>query len=418
MAFCSPHLVDDSDQNMVIFHGHHNYVVSIAKLCKENCIFTDVTIECDDGKIAAHRLVLGAVSPYLSQVLSSLPSGLPHVSLLVPDVRKELMQQLIDFIYTGVMKLSQLNTTELQKLVTLLQIDPQNVGIDAVDEKRSERLANSKAVQNLGVKIRRKSESSPRSNNVLLQAPVASEASTSSGRNGRSVSPIKIKPSPSTSSINKPTMPVSSTKAATNGTKSQSMAPKSPPVIGKSGQGGLKIVLKQNYQKEHNSDYGLETGEYMSVLRPSDNHASNVIPQVSKTRPSKRTAGTAEIQAVSPGGSKEARMEMGTPRGRGRGGLRTRGRARGRPSSGRGRGGSRHTGDTGGYHDMENVETWVCAICEKYDPVFPSTMNPEDHPTTEWIGCDCNRWFHKFCTKLKTVDDNFACKIVNKVCLP
>ena len=50
------------------------------------------------------RLVLGAVSPFMAVVLSSLPPGLPHVTVLLPDVRRELLQQLIDFIYTGVMQ--------------------------------------------------------------------------------------------------------------------------------------------------------------------------------------------------------------------------------------------------------------------------------------------------------------------------
>ena len=41
-----------------------------------------------------------------------------------------------------------------------------------------------------------------------------------------------------------------------------------------------------------------------------------------------------------------------------------------------------------GNHDMENVETWVCAICGRYDPILP--VGGEEN-TTEWIGCDCNR---------------------------
>ena len=42
-----------------------------------------------------------------------------------------------------------------------------------------------------------------------------------------------------------------------------------------------------------------------------------------------------------------------------------------------------------GNHDMENVETWVCAICGRYDPVLTGAG---DTNTTEWIGCDCNRY--------------------------
>lgn len=76
-----------------------------------------------------------------------------------------------------------------------------------------------------------------------------------------------------------------------------------------------------------------------------------------------------------------------------------------------------------GFHDLEDVETWVCAICKCYDPVITSPIkNPkgtgQDQSTTEWIGCDCNRWYHQYCTKLKKIDDSFSCKQLNRKCLP
>lgn len=79
---------------------------------------------------------------------------------------------------------------------------------------------------------------------------------------------------------------------------------------------------------------------------------------------------------------------------------------------GRGRSRARQSVPSG-YHDMTRAETWVCAICKCYDP--PAK---ESTPTTEWIGCDCNRWYHKHCTRLKKVDDTFCCSQVNLKCLP
>jgi hypothetical protein len=57
----------------------------------------------------------------------------------------------------------------------------------------------------------------------------------------------------------------------------------------------------------------------------------------------------------------------------------------------------------------------VCAICECYDPPEEEV---EDHTTTEWVGCDCNRWYHQHCTKIKVIDDTFSCKNVSLACLP
>jgi len=91
-----------------------------------------------------------------------------------------------------------------------------------------------------------------------------------------------------------------------------------------------------------------------------------------------------------------------------------------REMSKRGRGGKsrgKNVGRGGGkgrHQDMDNV---VCAICNQYDPVIPGSYIRHGD-TTEWIGCDCNRWFHKLCTRLKEVDDSFSCRHVHKTCLP
>ena len=93
---------------VVTFQGHHSYLVSIAKLCKENGLFTDVTILCDDGKLLAHKIVLAAVSPFLCHVLGdTVDTSTGHngqTTIVMPDVRREIVQQLLDFLYTGVMK--------------------------------------------------------------------------------------------------------------------------------------------------------------------------------------------------------------------------------------------------------------------------------------------------------------------------
>ena len=129
-------------EQVVTFQGHHSYIVSIARLCKENGLFTDVTLQCDDGKLSAHRIVLAAVSPFLRGVLTELPSGTQDFTIIVPDVRRAIVQQLLDFLYTGSMKLEQEATWELQELVLLLKIDPSNVGVEVADEGRASRLAS------------------------------------------------------------------------------------------------------------------------------------------------------------------------------------------------------------------------------------------------------------------------------------
>lgn len=69
------------------------------------------------------------------------------------------------------------------------------------------------------------------------------------------------------------------------------------------------------------------------------------------------------------------------------------------------------------YRDQDTDEEVLCGICNHYDP----PLSPENATgltyTTEWVGCDCDRWFHKPCTKMKRFTDKFSCKSVKMKCL-
>ena len=145
-------------ERVVTFQGHHSYIVSIARLCKQSGLFTDVTLQCDDGKLLAHRIVLAAVSPFLRGVLIELPSGTQDFTIIVPDVRRAIVQQLLDFLYTGNMNVEQEATWELQELVHLLKIDPSNVGVVVDDDSCASRLANNGICETVGVKIATRAE--------------------------------------------------------------------------------------------------------------------------------------------------------------------------------------------------------------------------------------------------------------------
>ena len=69
---------------------------------------------------------------------------------------------------------------------------------------------------------------------------------------------------------------------------------------------------------------------------------------------------------------------------------------------------------TGRYSKEEELA--ACGICEMLDPpIDPDNLNPEE--TTEWVGCDCLRWFHKGCTKLAKFTEKFSCKSVKMKCM-
>ena len=69
---------------------------------------------------------------------------------------------------------------------------------------------------------------------------------------------------------------------------------------------------------------------------------------------------------------------------------------------------------TGKYSKEEELVS--CGICELMDPpVDPDNPNSTAE-TTEWVGCDCYRWFHKSCTKLTKFTEKFSCKSVKMKC--
>jgi len=69
---------------------------------------------------------------------------------------------------------------------------------------------------------------------------------------------------------------------------------------------------------------------------------------------------------------------------------------------------------TGKYSKEEELVS--CGICELMDPpVDPDNPNSSAE-TTEWVGCDCYRWFHKSCTKLTKFTEKFSCKSVKMKC--
>ena len=192
-----------SREQVVTFQGHHSYIVSIARLCKENGLFTDVTLQCDDGKLLAHRIVLAAVSPFLRGILTELPGGTQDFTIIVPDVRRAIVQQLLDFLYTGSMQLEQEATYELQELVLLLKIDPTNVGVEVADSCMAARLVDT-ACQTLGVKIAARAEL-PHGVKLLPPSPPAPLPRLT----------IKTDLAPLTNGVHKPAAPTTPSRPST-----------------------------------------------------------------------------------------------------------------------------------------------------------------------------------------------------------
>ena len=80
---------------------------------------------------------------------------------------------------------------------------------------------------------------------------------------------------------------------------------------------------------------------------------------------------------------------------------------------------SNATLNTAGFGDEvlieKESEDIMCGLCNEYDPPIPNTVGGSTY-TTEWVGCDCERWYHKYCTGLTRFTNKFSCKSVKMRC--
>ena len=81
---------------------------------------TDITIVCDDKRyLRAHKVVLGACSPFFKEIVNDLP----HDSMVyLKGIQSEEMQAIIEFMYLGEASFSQLKMNQFLEAANNLEI--------------------------------------------------------------------------------------------------------------------------------------------------------------------------------------------------------------------------------------------------------------------------------------------------------
>ncbi len=139
---------EEPPPRLFTFPSHQSHMLNLAKMCKQNKEFTDCVIQCVDGgskcsssspaQLRAHRLVLGAASKFLRRVFDETPPALSESTLVVPGVRPSVVEALLDFLYSGEMRVRRSDTADLQLLIETLQIDPELISVEEEAEEEEE----------------------------------------------------------------------------------------------------------------------------------------------------------------------------------------------------------------------------------------------------------------------------------------
>ena len=111
--------------------GHQAQLLQFAHAFCLSHQYTDLTIQCEDGELRAHQLMLAVSSPFLKQLFHAERERLApgaDVVLVLPEVRASLVQALLHFLYTGLVVTQEGQFYSLMKLVYALNI---NASIEA-----------------------------------------------------------------------------------------------------------------------------------------------------------------------------------------------------------------------------------------------------------------------------------------------
>jgi len=114
---------------------HQTKLLQAAHTFCESQEYIDLHIQCEDGVIKAHQMMLAVASPFLKQLFQSESPLVPvgavgyePVSLVLPEVKSALVQALLHFVYTGNVITQEGQFYSLMKLVYALNI---NASIEA-----------------------------------------------------------------------------------------------------------------------------------------------------------------------------------------------------------------------------------------------------------------------------------------------
>jgi hypothetical protein len=95
----------DSEKFCLRWNDFESNISNAFKELRDDKDFFDVTLACDDEQIQAHKVILGACSPFFRNILRRNPH--PHPLLYMKGVKFTDLQAVLNFMYHGEVNVAQ-----------------------------------------------------------------------------------------------------------------------------------------------------------------------------------------------------------------------------------------------------------------------------------------------------------------------
>uniref|UniRef100_H2XXQ3 BTB domain-containing protein n=3 Tax=Ciona intestinalis TaxID=7719 RepID=H2XXQ3_CIOIN len=102
--------------------GHFDFIMDMLVKQRNNREYCDVTLVAEGQKFPAHRAILAASSKYFHTMFSSQMKEKFEKEIRIKEVTKVAMKQVIAFIYTNKVLLSEENIDEVLHAASLMQV--------------------------------------------------------------------------------------------------------------------------------------------------------------------------------------------------------------------------------------------------------------------------------------------------------
>lgn len=109
-----------NQQYTLQWNDYHQKLVNSFQSLHETDDFVDVTIACEGKSFSAHKVILSSCSPYFKRLLKANPC--PHPIIILQTIPDKQLQNIINFMYKGVVHVEPETLLDFLQAANELQI--------------------------------------------------------------------------------------------------------------------------------------------------------------------------------------------------------------------------------------------------------------------------------------------------------